>query len=108
MKRSSEEIEQCIALLQDLIQDAEQLASLPEDQRIALMKATGEISRPDRAETKKRNKAAKKMQSLTTLEKDRRARNTTGIRTARIDEVFTAPAEIEFNPDCSVQQETKN
>ncbi len=104
MKHSSDEIERCISLLEDLVRDTGQLANLPEEQRIALMKATGEISRPDRAETKKRNKAAKKILSLTTLEKDRRARNTTGIRTARTDEVFIAPAEIEFNPDGSNQK----
>ncbi|MBI5848811.1 MAG: SDR family oxidoreductase [Nitrospirae bacterium] len=104
MKHSSEEIARCIALLQDLEKDSGQFAALSEEQRIALMKATGKISRPDRAETKKRNKASRIMQSLTALEKDRRARNTTGIRTARADEVFTAPAEIEFKPDGSRQK----
>ena len=95
MKHSSEEIERCISLLEDLAKDTGQLANLPKEQRIALMKTTGEISRPDRAETKKRNKAANRIQSLTTLEKDRHARNSTGIRHARMDATFTAPAEIE-------------
>ncbi len=101
MKHSSEEIERCISLLKDLVSDTQQLANLPEEQRIALMRATGEISRPDRAESKKRNKAANKMQSLTALEKDRHTRNKTGIRAARINEVFTAPAQIDFSPDAS-------
>ncbi|MBI5631963.1 MAG: SDR family oxidoreductase [Nitrospirae bacterium] len=104
MKYSFEEIGRCISLLEDLAKDAAQLANLPEQQRISLMKATGGISRPDRAEAKKRNRAAKKLQSLTALEKDRRARNTTGIRAARTDEVFTAPAEIEFRPDEAEQK----
>ena len=73
MKHSSEEIENCITLLANLVQDTEQLANLPEEQRIALLKATGEISRPDRTERKKRNKTARKTQSLATLEKNRRA-----------------------------------
>ncbi len=103
MKHSSRDIEQCIALLRDLSQDQEKFASLPEDQRIALMKATGEISRPDRAAAKKRSKAAKKMQSMATLERDRHARNKTGIRTARTDEIFTAPARIELSSDSPVQ-----
>ncbi len=97
MKRSSEEIENCISLLANLVKDTEQLADLPEEQRIALLKATGEISRPDRAERKKRNKTASKIQSLATLEKNRRARNTTGIRNARVDATFIAPAQIEGN-----------
>ncbi len=98
MKPASEEIDKCISMLKILAQESDRLANLPEEQRIALLKVTGQISRPDRAEKKKRNKAANKRQSLATLEKDRRARNTTGIRLARLDETFTAPKEIEFNP----------
>jgi len=97
MKHSSEEIENCIALLSNLLKDTEQLAILPEEQRIALLKATGEISRPDRAERKKRTKPASKRQGLAILEKNRRARNTTGIRSARVDATFVAPAQIEGN-----------
>lgn len=97
MKSPSEEIEQCISILKTLARDADRLANLPEKQRIALLKVTGQISRPDRGEIKKRNKAANKRHSLALLEKDRRARNTTGIRMARLDPTFTAPKEIEFN-----------
>jgi NAD(P)-dependent dehydrogenase (short-subunit alcohol dehydrogenase family) len=98
MKQASEEIDQCISMLKILAQESDRLANLPEEQRIALLKVTGQISRPNRAEIKKRNKAANKTHSLATLEKDRRARNTTGIRLARLDETFTAPKEIAFNP----------
>jgi len=98
MKHSSEEIEKCIATLKNLAKDTAQLANLPEEQRIELLKVTGEISRPDRAERKKRNKAANRTRSLATLEKDRRARNSTGIRHARVDATFTAPGRIEYNP----------
>ena len=98
MKQASEEIEQCISMLKILAKDTDRLANLPEEQRIALLKVTGQISRPDRAEIKKRNKAANKTHSLATLEKDRRARNKTGIRLARLEATFSAPIEIEFNP----------
>jgi len=97
MKQTSEEIDKCISMLKILAKESDRLANLPEEQRMALLKATGQISRPDRAEIKKRNKAANKTHSLATLEKDRRARNTTGIRTARLDATFTAPTQIEFN-----------
>jgi len=97
MKHSSEEIEKCILMLENLAKDPGQFVDLPEKQRIALLKVTGAISRPDRAEIKKRNKAFKKAQGLATLEKNRRARNTTGIRAARMDTTFTAPAQIQFN-----------
>ena len=97
MKHTSEEIEKCVAMLEGLARDAGELAHLPEKQRIALLKAAGEISRPDRAERKKRNKAANKIQTLAALEKDRSARNATGIRAARIDATFTAPKQIELS-----------
>src|SRR4030066_1648395 len=97
MKRSSEEIENCITILESLAKDTGELANLPEKQRVALLKAAGEISRPDRAERKKRNKAANKIKNLAALEKDRSARNATGIRSARIDATFTAPKQIELS-----------
>jgi NAD(P)-dependent dehydrogenase (short-subunit alcohol dehydrogenase family) len=96
MINSSEEIEKCIVLLEQLSKDAGRLASLPEQQRIVLLKAAGGISRPDRAELKKRNKAAKRNQHLATLERDRSARNATGIRHARRDATFSAPQQITF------------
>ena len=107
MKHASEEIDQCISMLKILAEDTDRLANLPEEQRIALLKVTGKISRPDRAEIKKRNKAANKTHSLAILEKDRRARNTTGIRMARFDATFAAPKEIEFNPSESEHKDEK-
>jgi NAD(P)-dependent dehydrogenase (short-subunit alcohol dehydrogenase family) len=96
MTKSSEEIEKCIATLKELTNDAALLANLPDEQRIALLKASGEISRPDRRERKKRNKNVDKTARLLSLEKDRRARNSTGIRSARMAETFTAPLQIGF------------
>ncbi len=98
MGMNNEEIAQCISLLDDLAKDPGRFATLPEGQRIALLKAAGELSRPARAEAKKRTKAAKKARSLALLENDRRARNTTGIRSARRDATFKAPPRIESDP----------
>ena len=103
-KNASEEIEKCISTLESLLKDSGQLADLPAEQRIALLKAAGEISRPDRAEAKKRNKAVKKAQNLATFQKNRCARNTTGIRSARLDATFTAPAQIALSSPESGQQ----
>ncbi|MEK6699496.1 MAG: hypothetical protein AABZ10_10715 [Nitrospirota bacterium] len=63
MIKSSEEIEKCILTLKDLVNDAALLANLPDEQRIALLKISGEISRPDRRERKKTNKCHSKMES---------------------------------------------
>jgi len=97
MKHHSEEVSKCISLLGDLVRDAGLLACLPEEQQRALLKAAGELSRPDRAERKKRNKTLNKTRHLAKLEQDRRARNATGIRTARAQGTFIAPARIQGN-----------
>jgi NAD(P)-dependent dehydrogenase (short-subunit alcohol dehydrogenase family) len=97
MKHDSEEVSKCISLLGDLVRDAALLASLPEEQQRALLKTAGELSRPDRAARKKRNKTLNKTRHLAKLEQDRRARNATGIRTARAKGTFIAPARIQGN-----------
>ena len=104
MEHHSEEIDKCILLLDELTKDPARFAALQEGQRIALLKAAGGISRPDRAETKKRNKAAKKAQSLALLENDRRARNATGIRSARRDAIFKAPPRMDPGPSGAERQ----
>ena len=57
----AEEIEKCISVLEYLLENGDQLVHLGEEQRIKLMKAAGQITRPDRAERKKRNKGADKV-----------------------------------------------
>ncbi|MBA4371813.1 MAG: oxidoreductase [Thermodesulfovibrio sp.] len=97
MKYVSEEIDNCIAMLEALAADPGQFAGLPEEQKIALLKATGRISRPDREEIKKRNRAAGQLRRRSALEKDRTSRNATGIRQARTKETFVAPLQIDFD-----------
>ena len=53
-KYSEEEIWQAIALLDHLVQNSVDLTLLSNEQKIALMKVTGQISRPDRLESRKR------------------------------------------------------
>ena len=59
MKYSSEQIQNCISFLESLVKNGGQLINLSEQQRIALMTATGQLSRPNRDEIKKRNKEIK-------------------------------------------------
>jgi hypothetical protein len=91
--------------VRSLQKDTGEIANLPEKQRLLL---SDEISRPDRAERKKRNKAANKIHSLSTLEKDRQARNATGIRSARIDATFSAPKQIERSSPGADHEEELN
>lgn len=98
MRHVSGEIERCLSVLEALAGDPDQFAGLPEEQRTALMKVAGLLSRPDRAERKKRNRAADKLRRAAAFEENRRARNSTGIRQARSDETFTAPLQIPDKP----------
>ena len=87
----------CIPVLENLAQNSELLALLPEKDRIALVAAAGKISRPDKKEIKKRNKDKKRAKRQAVVEKERRVRAATGIRKAREAQVFQAPQQISFN-----------
>jgi NAD(P)-dependent dehydrogenase (short-subunit alcohol dehydrogenase family) len=84
----------CITTLEFFIKNSDQFIKLPEEHRIALLKTAGLLSRPDREEIKRRQKAAKKKNRLQKTESERKARATTGIRKARTKKVFKAPEQL--------------
>jgi NAD(P)-dependent dehydrogenase (short-subunit alcohol dehydrogenase family) len=94
-KVDQNDIDQCIDILNALIKDTNQLFDLPEDQRVALFKAAGSLSRPDREEFQKRRKDAKKAAKRKAAERDKHARKITGIRSAREAAIFEAPLLLE-------------
>ena len=87
----NKDIESCIATIQKLLDDSNQLFELPEAQRIELLKVTGALSRPNRDEFQRRRKDAKKAAKRKMIARDKHARKETGIRSAREASVFTAP-----------------
>ncbi|QSE97862.1 SDR family NAD(P)-dependent oxidoreductase [Fulvivirga lutea] len=90
-KITAEEIEQCIAILNKLNSDTNQIFEIPKDRRLALVMAAGLFSRPSREEFLRRKKEAKKAEKRKIRLKDKNARNGTGIRSAREAVVFEAP-----------------
>ncbi len=96
---SSQEIEQCISILDKLNNNAGELFNLPEDQRISLMKAAGLLSRPIRDKFQQRRKDAKKATKRKMIERDKHTRKETGIRSARESIVFEAPLLLEAPND---------
>ncbi|HEU4790312.1 MAG TPA: oxidoreductase, partial [Flavobacterium sp.] len=86
-----EEINQCIAILTQLNTDIDQIFEIPKEERIALIKAAGQFSRPDRDEFAKRKKDGKALAKRKQEKKDRTARKETGIRSAREASIFVAP-----------------
>lgn len=88
---SPEEINRCIATLELLNENTNLIFEIPKEQRTALIKESGRLSRPNREEFSRRKKDAKKAQRRKQANKDRTARKETGIRSARENLVFVAP-----------------
>lgn len=88
------EIATCITTLEKLLDDTNVLYELPEAQRVALLKAAGSLSRPNRDEFQQRRKDAKKAAKRKMIERDKHARKETGIRSARESIVFEAPKQL--------------
>jgi NAD(P)-dependent dehydrogenase (short-subunit alcohol dehydrogenase family) len=91
-----DEVETCLKVLQSFAAKSEQLALLSHEQRVSMFKAAGSISRPDREETKKRQKDVKTLRKQVEKEANRNARRLTGIRSARDAKIFTAPEMLTF------------
>lgn len=100
---SSKDIDNCITVLTQLVSNTNQLFDLPEAQRIALFKVTGALSRPNRDEFQRRRKDAKKAAKRKIIAKDRHARKSTGIRSAREANLFVAPKLLAA---ASIEQDT--
>ena len=88
---SLDEIDQCIFLLNKLVGNGHRIFELPEEKRVALLKAAGHLSRPAKSEFKQRKKDAAKAAKRKMIERDKHARKETGIRSAREAAVFVAP-----------------
>lgn len=93
---SPEEIRKCIAILEALNNDTNQIFEIPKEERIALIKAAGIFSRPDKEELLGRKRGAKKAIKKKRNEKDKEARKTTGIRSAREATIFIAPSMVDL------------
>src|SRR6187402_3602085 len=99
-----EEINQCIAILTQLNTDTNLIFEIPKEERIALIKAAGQFSRPDRDEFAKRKKDGKALAKRKQEKKDRTARKVTGIRSAREASIFVAPKLLAYNDLASKEQ----
>jgi NAD(P)-dependent dehydrogenase (short-subunit alcohol dehydrogenase family) len=91
---SEGEINNCISVLEHLLQNGDQLIDLSGDQFLKLMKAAGQITRPDKAEIKKRNKSVKVARKQGEKTSNRNARAATSIRSARSFSIYEAPLQI--------------
>lgn len=90
----AEQIAESLDVLKSLAGDAEAWAALSEEQRIELMRICGEISRPNRADVRLRQKQIRKRELRAVATSERAARAQTGIRAARQASIFTPPVKL--------------
>ena len=91
---TAQEIDSCISVLEHLLRNGDQLVDLSQEQYLKMMKAAGQITRPDKAEIKKRNKSVKVARSQAKMDNNRKAKAATNIRSARQLTVFEAPKQL--------------
>jgi len=105
-EESDLDAENCLRVLEILAAQPEKFAALPENQRIALLRAAGRLSRPNREDDRLRQKVSRKLKEKQASQENRQARATTGIRTARETPVFAAPLQI-LGADSSTSESPK-
>ncbi len=96
---TNEEILNALEILKHLANNQEVICHIDEKSRLDLLIAAGKISRPNKEDIKKRNKEYRLIDQKKTVEENRQKRALTGIRSARLDRVFTAPEKILIESD---------
>jgi NAD(P)-dependent dehydrogenase (short-subunit alcohol dehydrogenase family) len=96
---TSKEIDHCINMLNDLVDKREDFMALPREKQIELIKASGQLSKPNQYRIKQRKKVIGKIKKQKIVKIERKVRAQTGIRSARADVVFKAPLQIIDNTD---------
>ena len=96
---SLKDVIESISILEHVVDHSELLTELTEEQRVALFKAAGTISRPSKEEIKKRQKDVKVFRQKQLIEQNRLKRAMTGIRSAREHAVFVAPEQLKIESD---------
>jgi NAD(P)-dependent dehydrogenase (short-subunit alcohol dehydrogenase family) len=106
-KYSEAEIQACIELLRNLVEDSRHLGYFSQEQRVALITAAGRFSRPDREEIRKRKRYSRYVKKHKIINYERRVRAATGIRSAREAAVFTAPLQISSREEEEKREQPK-
>jgi len=89
-----EELARCLEILEALVEDRARLSEVPEEIRIALLRAAGRVSRPMRFEQVRAAKAFRRVERRAQRDADRDTRAATEIRAARKAAVFTPPPRL--------------
>ncbi|MBS2022392.1 MAG: SDR family oxidoreductase [Deltaproteobacteria bacterium] len=94
MNLSLDEIRRLTQYLEALDKDRTLLTHLPEAERVALLTAVGRVGMPERSSIHRLKKAVRRQRGEKKREHDKGLRDQTGIREARTQTVFEAPAPV--------------
>ncbi len=86
-----EELQDCLRVLEALVEDSLLLSKLTKEDRIRFLIAAGRAVRPDQLEVRRRIKVVRRARNEARKEGDRQVRSATSIRLARADSLFVAP-----------------
>jgi NAD(P)-dependent dehydrogenase (short-subunit alcohol dehydrogenase family) len=103
-KPTREELERAASTLELLIKHPALFIDMDEETRVRLMIAAGRLSRPTKNELKKKSRRLRSVRRKILVDIDRAARAETGIRAARREAVFTAPAPALPAPDAPARE----
>lgn len=103
---SPEDFKTCMRVLEALAKDPAYLAEATAQERVSLMKNAGQLAHPTIDAQRRVARTARRLRREKRKNRDREARQTTGIRTARQSTVFAAPKQLEAGPAALVQLQT--
>ena len=86
-----DEVRRATALLQSIVADRTCLLPLPDDVRVALLTAAGQVAQPDAHTERTLARAVRRMRNRVKRDHDKALRAQTEIRALRRETVFTAP-----------------
>jgi len=105
-KLTNHEVDNCISVLEHLLENGDQLVHLSKEQILRLMKSAGQLTRPDKVEIYKRNKSVKVARRKAEIEQNKLAKASTSIRSARSAAIFEAPSQMAL-PESNATKDKK-
>ncbi|MDF3068978.1 MAG: oxidoreductase [Polyangiaceae bacterium] len=91
MPLTEKEIEECLRVLEGLVENRAELLHVDLDKRNRLLTAAGRVSRPDRDEQRQLHRAARRKDKRDVREHDRAVLQRAQIRQKRLEPVFVTP-----------------
>jgi NAD(P)-dependent dehydrogenase (short-subunit alcohol dehydrogenase family) len=99
MTLDSNDILDCLRVLEALVEDRSKLAEVDAETRGRLLLAAGRLSRPERTEHRALTRALRRKKERRAREEDRALLEGTGIRQKRLEPVFATPPQLELEGD---------